>query len=70
MNVREPGKPRKKCCFHYVSIVATAKAFAIMPIDDAQCSVLEITETMKKVDDGLSAQIVLNNDSVKTRGLS
>lgn len=70
LSVRGPEESVKKCRSHVISVVATAKVFSIIPIDDAQHSILENPETMKKINDGLSVQITLNNNSVKIRGLS
>lgn len=61
LSVREPGESCKKGCSQFFSVVATATVFRITPIDDAQCGILENTETMKNINDGLSVQITLNN---------
>jgi len=70
LSVRGPEESVKKCRSHVISVVATAKVSTIIPIDDAQHSILEKSETMKKINDGLSVQITLNDNSVKIRGLS
>lgn len=70
LSVRGPDESVKKCRSHVISVVATAKVFVIVPINGAQHATLEKSETMKKINDGLSVQITLNENSVKIRGLS